>query len=121
MDAVPSAADVQALLAPLDARDRKVLGGLVLHMMREPQRVRDREWLAQRFVELATVAEHAGAAEAAATSDDVAEIAGYARVRMTSVLNAAFALFVRTATDLQERGGAPTLADAHALLRAYLI
>lgn len=120
MDRHPTPDEVAALVAPLDQRDRKVLGGLVVCMMREPQRVRDREWLSERFVELANVAQHGGDRDSIATDADVAAVAAYARARMTPVLNAAFALFLRTAADLQARGGVPTLAAAASVVRGYL-
>jgi hypothetical protein len=120
MQQLPTADEVRALVRPLDDRDRRVLGGLVLLMVREPARVRDQEWLAERFVEVAVVAHGFAADEEHATSEDVAVIEGYAKARMRLVVNAAVALFVRTADELRARGGSYSLADAHAVVRSYV-
>lgn len=116
---------MRALVQPLDALDRKVLGGLVALWMTEPRRVRDREWTAERFVQIATVAHGFDSARdadapAAATSEHVDTIRRYAEARMETVVRTALALFVRTAQDLQQRGGGFTFDDAQECVRRYL-
>ncbi len=123
MDAAPTPEELRARIAPLDARDRKVLGALVALMMSEPGRVRDREWLDQRFVEVAVFAhgfdaeEEAGAASA---PDAVEQVRAYAVARSRPLLDAALALFVRTAEELQAADAPPSMEAAQAIVRGYL-
>lgn len=125
MDAAPTPDELRALIAPLDARDRKVLGALAALMMSEPDRVRDREWLDQHFVEVAVFAhgfdgEEDGGPGAASAPDAVEQVRAYAAARSLPVLNAAVALFVRTAAELQAASAPPSMEAAQAIVRGYL-
>lgn len=120
MDRIPTADDVRAELQALDALDRKVVGGLVALCMTLPHKVRDREWLAERFVHVATVAHGFDGEDGAATDDDVARVRLYAQLRFEAVARATLRLFVRVGDDLQRRGGAPDFATAQALVAGYL-
>lgn len=120
MQRVPTAAELRERLATLDELDKKVTGGMVALCMATPAKVRDREWLAERFVHVATVAHGFAGEDGSATDDDVERVRLYARLRMHDVMNATMLLFVRTAADLQARGSAPDLATAQAIVRDYL-
>ncbi len=89
-------------------------------MMAEPQRIRDREWLSQRFVEVCIIAQSNPQDEAAATTDDVEHVRAFAQTRMPDLLAAATAVFVRTAEDLRTEGGTVTMERASAIVRSYL-
>lgn len=117
----PDADELRAMLRPLSATDRKIVGGVTAWMMAEPQRVRDREWLSQRFVEIAAQAmADEGESEDAATTDDVERVRAFAQTRMQDLMVAATAVFVRTAEDLRAQGGAVTMERASAIVRGYL-
>jgi hypothetical protein len=120
MQHVPTADELRARLRALDELDRKVVGGLVALCMSAPQKIRDREWLAERFVHVATVAHGFAGEGSAASHDDVERIRLYAQLRLHDLLQATLLLFVRTAADLQARGGPPDLAEAQAIVRSYL-
>lgn len=120
MHAVPDPAELRTRLAELDALDQKVVGGMVALCMAMPQQVRNREWLAERFVHVATVAHGFAGEDGVASDDDVERVRLYARLRLDDVMNATLLLFVRTAADLQARGGVPDLAVAQAIVRSYL-
>jgi hypothetical protein len=120
MDHVPTPAELGELLRPLDNLDKKVLGGLVASWMAEPARVRDREWTAQTFVQVATVAHGFDGEQGPATSGDVERIRVYAQECMDRVVRVGLALFVRVAADLRERGTGFTFADAQAAVVGYL-
>ena len=120
MDRPPTAVEVRELLRPLDELDRRVLGGLVAMLIAEPARCRDREGLAQCFVQLAVVASSDDADPAQATSEDVERIRRYAEARHRPVVNAALALFLRIAEDLRVSKSKPTPDAAKAILVAYL-
>ena len=116
---VPTAAEVQTRIRALDELDQKVLGGLIAAWIAAPSRVRDREWVSEQFVHVATVA-LGGGDDGPATSADVDRVRTFARARMPAIEAVAMGLFVRVAADLQARGGAFTFADAQAVVRSYL-
>lgn len=114
----PDPRTLRTELAAIDALDAKVIGGLVTVMIAKHDRVRDQEWLAETFTRLA-VAAH-GFDEHTPADADVATIEDYAAQRMPDVLRLSFALFVRTAADLQERGQAFDFEEACGVAAAYL-
>ena len=128
MTAAPTPEEVRALIAPFDARDRKVLGGVVALLMSEPGRVRDLEWLNERFVQVATFAHGfdqeaggGGYAPPPDTGEDaVAMVRGYAEQRRRPILNAAIALFVRTAEELKSGAAPPSMEAAQKIVSGYL-
>jgi hypothetical protein len=120
MDRIPTAAELRAELLALDRLDRKVVGGLVALCMASPRQVRDREWLAERFVQVATVAHGFAGEDDAATDDDVERVRLYARLRFDPVVAATLRLFVRTGEDLRLRGSPPDLPAAQAIVAGYL-
>lgn len=107
------------MVRPLEDVDRKVLGGLVALWMSDPSKMRDKEWTAECFVHVATVA-HGFDENGAATSDDVDVIHKYAKDRMATVLRVGFALFVRVANDMQEREDGFSFENAQESVRTYL-
>lgn len=120
MHQVPSPDDVRQRLASLDELDRKVVGGMVALCMAEPGRIRDREWIAERFVHIATIAHGFDAEHGPATTEDVERFRLYAQARMNDVMQATLLLFVRTAEDLRTRGGPADLAVARVIVCSYL-
>lgn len=110
-------ARVRAELAALDATGQKVAGGLVVVMMREPERVRDREWLLENFTLLS--------AKALELSDaDKDALQAYVRAERDAVLNATFRLFLRVAEDVrglsgEAAEGAGTLGQATMIALSY--
>ncbi len=119
MASIPTPEQVRDLVQPLDELDHKVLGGLVALMIAEPTKVRDPEWMSERFVQVTVVALGAGDNEASATDQDVERVREYATRRMPDLMLAAAWLFVRTAEDLRGRPGY-TFDDARAVVRSYL-
>ena len=119
MQNVPSPEEVRALIRPLDERDRRVLGGLVALMITEPNKVRDQEWMSEKFVHVAVVA-HGFDDQGEASSEDVALVQDYAQARMPDIVLAAANLFVRVAQDLESRPEKPTFDEARAVVREYL-
>jgi hypothetical protein len=126
MNGAPTPEEVREKIAPLDDLDRKVLGGMVAVWMAEPAKLRDREWTAQQFVHVATVAhgfdaeQDLGPGQGAATSEDVERVRSYAQRRMDDLLLVGLALFVRVATDMQAREGGFNYEDAQECVRGYL-
>lgn len=92
-------AKVRAELAALGPDARKIAGGLVVVMMREPDRVRDREWLLENFTLLSAKALELG-------DEDQAALQDFVRRERDAVLNATFRLFLRVAEDMRGLTGA---------------
>ncbi len=114
---LPSPAELRAELAALSHDARKIVGGLVVVMMREPGRVREREWLLETYTLLAAEALGLGDAE-------VERLEAFVRSERDATLNAAFGLFLRVAADLEGLGanpGAPpaTLGQATVVALSY--
>lgn len=120
MQPVPGPDEVRAQLARLDELDRKVVGGMVVLCMTMPEKIRDREWIAERFVQVATVAHGFAEDQGPATTADVERIRAYAQARMHDIMHAALLVFVRTAEDLRVHHGHHTFADAQAIVCRYL-
>jgi len=111
-NSVPEPAALRAELARLSQEARKVVGGLVVVMMREPERVREREWVLENYTLLASDA--LGLDDAA-----VAELQEFVRAERDGVLNATMRLFLRVAQDLEGLGGEPTLGQATMVALSY--
>ncbi|MGK0205774.1 MAG: hypothetical protein ACI9S9_004867 [Planctomycetota bacterium] len=120
MNQLPTKDEMHAMVRPLEDLDRKVLGGLVALWMSEPSKVKDREWTAERFVHVATVAHGFDTGDGPATSEHVDVIRSYAQARMETVVRVGFALFVRVAQDMQECDGGFSYENAQECVREYL-
>jgi|FLOH01.1.fsa_nt_gi hypothetical protein len=90
----------------------KIVAGLVVLMMKEPQKVRDREWLMEAYTHIAAQALEMGDAR-------LQELQEIIRTERDSVLNLSFQLFMRVAEDAAALGGTPTLAQASMMALAY--
>lgn len=111
---------MREMVAPLDDLDRKVLGGLVAIWMVQPDKIKDREWTAQHFLHVATVAHGFDEDSGPATDEDVERIRCYAAEHMEPVLRVGFALFVRVANDMQDLEGGFSYENAQESVRSYL-
>jgi hypothetical protein len=120
MEQMPTPEEMRALLGPMDELDRKVLGGLVALWMVDPSKVRDREWTAQHFIQVATVAHGFDAEGGPATSEDVERIREYAQGHMAKVVRVGLSLFVRVAQDMQQKEGGFSYENAQECVRSYL-
>jgi hypothetical protein len=116
---IPDRPTLRAGLAALSPLASKTAAGVIVVMMREPSRVRDREWLAEVFTRVAAKAlelpEPLGA-------EGSRELQRFVRREHRQVLNLCAALFVRVAEDLLSAGGDPArfdLAQATRLALGY--
>jgi len=96
----PTPEEVRTLLAPFDTRQQKIVAGMLTVMMKNPQRVKEREWIAEQLTELTLLA---GDFEVDSASEGVAAIHEYLRANTDRLLEAAFLLFQRVGLDLQAR------------------
>jgi hypothetical protein len=110
--------EVRAALADLDSRRQKVVVGLFTVMVREPERVREREWVARQLAEMAVLAGETEAGTTGAAEDAVREVQVFLRANGAELVAAALLLFQRVGLDLAPRArDGLTLEDA---LRAGL-
>ncbi|MFT4709371.1 MAG: hypothetical protein ACI8Q9_000491 [Planctomycetota bacterium] len=110
--AVPSPEELKAQLMGLGADERKVIAGMVVLMMKEPGKIRDREWLLEAYTHISAQALEMG-------DERLEQLKELVQERRDLVLNTSFALFFRVAQDAAELGGTPTLAQASVMAMAY--
>ena len=109
---------LRSQIAGFDDTDRRVLGGLTLLMVAESHRVKDREWIAERFVQLAILAH--GFETESPPQEDIAAVQRYAHERMDQVVNTAFGLFIHTAETLKGRGESFGMDDAKLVIEDFV-
>jgi hypothetical protein len=98
--AEPSPAEVRSALAPLDAKGQKIVAGLLTVMIKHPQKVRDREWVAEQLTHLVLLA---GDIEADSVQDGVAAVQGYLQEHAEALVTGALLLFQRVGLDMAPR------------------
>lgn len=92
--------DVKHALAKLDTRGQKIVGGLLAVMIKNPSRVREREWMAEQLTELTVLA---GDFEADAAHEAVELVQQFLQANSEALVRAAFLLFQRVGLDMAER------------------
>jgi len=96
----PTPQEVRCALAAFDAREQRIVAGLLALMIREPQRVREREWIAERLTEVTLLA---GEFEADSPQAAVSAVQAFLQDRAGALLPATFLLFQRVGLDLAPR------------------
>jgi len=115
--AILSGPELDAALDGLDATQRKILGGLVVTMIKHHDRIREREWFAEQFasaVALATELE-----DTSSTFEGIERVQSYAQQHFAHLGGVAFGIFTRVAAEMQERPGF-TFEDASAQVLVHL-
>ena len=111
---VPTRDELRADLARFDETKKKIVGGMLAVMFRTPDRVRDREWIAEQFTQVALLTGQFDQAEHAHEGLDEAQ--AWIRDNIDMTLNACFALFVHVADDMGSttsgEGEPPSPSDA---------
>lgn len=96
----PTQDEVRSALAPLDAREQKIVAGMLTVMIQHPSQVRDREWIAEQLTHLALLA---GEFEADSAQAGVEAVQEYLQARAEELVRASFLLFQRVGLDLAPR------------------
>lgn len=99
--------ELRSTLADFDDRRKKIVGGVLTVMFREPARVRDREWIAEQFTQVLLLTGGFASPE---------EVQIYARDNIHPLLNACYALFAVVGEDL-----APRAADGFSHAEAMFL
>jgi hypothetical protein len=96
----PTPAAVRSALAGLDARGQKIVVGLLTVMVKSPDRVREREWIAEQLAQVTLLT---GEVEADSAQATVAAVQDFLGERSADLLNATYLLFQRVGLDLAPR------------------
>lgn len=117
MSELPDRESLRTTIAAFDATTQKVLGGLVLAMMHQPDSVQDREWLSEALTQIAAKAHDL---PDPLGQEDVQRLRAWILAHRDPVLNAAFAVFVRSAEDLQAVAATEELTYERAVAAAMV-
>jgi len=108
--------ELRERLRALDARQRKIIGGVLAVMIENPERVREREWITEQFTQVVLLA--CDFEDVGSVQEGVDRIREYATEQLDPLLSACYQLFTTTAEDLAPRlatGVTREEALAHAL------
>ena len=114
----PDPQAVRAALAHLDPRSQKIVSGLFAIMIKDPGKVRDREWICEQLTQVTLLA---GDFEAETPDMGVAAVKSFLLEHTDPLLEASYLLFQRVGLDLapQAKEGF-TYEDAMRSALAYL-
>jgi len=114
----PTPEEVRRALAPLDARAQRVVVGLLTVMIREPTRVRNREWIGRQLTELVLATD---SYEEGSLDEGVQAVQDYLSRHAAELLSTSYLLFQRVGLDLAPRASEGfTLEDAVRHAAGYL-
>ena len=106
----PTSEDVRAALADFDSHRQKIVAGLLTVLMKNPARVREREWVAEQLTHLALMA---GEFEADTPNEGVEAVQAFLHAHSEELVRATFLLFQRVGLDMSARADEePGLEDA---------
>ena len=108
----PKSDPLRVDLMALPEAPRKIVAGLVVLMMKEPDKVRNREWLLEAYTHIAAQALEIG-------DEHLGKLQAIIQDERDRVLNLSFQLFLRVAEEARALGGTPTLAQASVMAMAY--
>jgi hypothetical protein len=99
----PTQEDVRHALASFDERLQKIVAGMLAVMIKEPSRVREKEWIVERLAEVTVMA---GEFAADNPQDGVRVVQAFLEAHAEELLRACFLLFQRVGLDLAPRAAA---------------
>jgi hypothetical protein len=113
VEAITDRETLRSELSRLAHREQSAVGGLVAILFRNPERARDREWVAEQFAHVAQLA---------GEFDSLPELEAYAGCHGPAVLRATLGLFGVVAQDMQPRlARGFTSEDAMAQAMTYFV
>ena len=99
----PTPEDVRRTLEDFDASSQKIVAGMLTVMIRDPERVRDREWVSEQLAQMTLLA---GGFEADSPEAGVRAVESYLKANAERLLRASLLLFQRVGLDLAPRAEA---------------
>lgn len=109
---LPSPDDLRASIEAFDPIERRILASMIVAMIEHSDRVRDKEWIAERFAHTATFALEIEAEYADDPAAGIERVQAYAKDHMPRILDAAYAVFAHTAQAMQSRTAGFSFRDA---------
>lgn len=98
--AAPTPEEVRSALADLDPQREKMVAGLFALMVKNPDRVREREWVAEQLTQVVLMA---GEFPADTPQDGVRAVQEYLAQNAEALVRATLLLFQRVGLDLAPR------------------
>jgi hypothetical protein len=117
---LPTRAEVRARIQELSVAEKKVLGGMIVVMIHDHTRVKQREFIAENFTRLAVPALQLDAD--GEVDADLDAVQAFVDASMGRVLDLAYPLFALVAEDMRGKmaaGQGHSLADATAQAMGY--
>lgn len=111
MSAFPTPDELRATVGAFDPIRKRIFASLIVEMIGNSERVREREWISEKFARTAALALELET-EADSGPAAVAAVQEYARENMTPVLDAAYGVFQAVARTMSERSGGFSFDDA---------
>jgi hypothetical protein len=98
---LPTAEELRLQIRALDPTQKKVLGGLIVLMIRNHDRVKDKEWIFESLARLSVPA--LGLEEAGEVDHDLDAVQDFVKRSSSVILNSAFPLFAAVADDMRQK------------------
>lgn len=115
-----TAEELRARIRALDPTEKKVLGGLIVLMIRNHDRIKDTEWIFESLARLSVPA--LGLDQEGEVDEDLDTVQEFVQRSSRQLLNVAFPLFVAVAGDMRQKmadGESYALDDACARALDY--
>jgi len=115
-----TAEELRARIRAFDPTEKKVLGGLIVLMIRNHHRIKDTEWIFESLARLSVPA--LGLDQEGEVDEDLDTVQEFVQRSSRQLLNVAFPLFVAVAGDMRQKmadGESYALDDACARALDY--
>ncbi len=113
---VPPRDQLRADLGAFDEVRTKVVGGVLAVMFASPEKIQDRNWMAEQFTQVALLTGQFD--DAGDPSIGVAAVEAWVQGNIHPVLNACYALFVHVAEDMRQQHGGEPFSASDAMIQA---
>lgn len=114
----PTPSEVRQALSHFDGRQQKIVSGLLVAMMQNPTRVKERDWIVEQLAELTLLT---GEFEDESPESGAQAVKDFVGSNLDEILNAAYLLFQRVGLDLAPRAAEGfSLEDAVKVAVDYL-
>jgi len=98
---LPTGEELRSRIRALDPVEKKVLGGLIVLMIRNHHRVKDSEWIYESLVHLSVPA--LGLEQEGVVDEDVGRVQEFVQASARQLLGIAGPLFAVVAEDMREK------------------
>lgn len=113
---LPNRSTLRRQLAQFDDLRTKIVGGVLAVMFGSPDKIRDRDWMAEQFTQVTLLTGHFDGDEHA--HEGAERATRWIQDNIHPILNACFALFVHVAEDMREAHGQDSFSASDAMVQA---